>query len=190
MQIDVSFTKSVLTFYEEMVNKGISLIYLGEFNHEITKMFTSMAEDNLTKNKKGTRLTRKVYHVMVETLQNMNKHSDSISDNKIGRGLFMIGKDEKYYYVITCNKIRSDRTPYLKKAIELINNSSKEALRQMFMEQIKGTYKQGELSDKGGAGLGLIDVARKTGEKYQYHFLRFDEHHDFFLLKVRVAISQ
>ncbi|MEN7548323.1 SiaB family protein kinase [Rapidithrix thailandica] len=182
MMLNTSFTKSVLTFYDEMVNNGISLVYLGEFNQEITKMFTSMAEDEMGRNNEQTKVKRKVYHVMVETLQNMNKHSDSISDHHVGKGLFIIGKNEKNYFIITSNKIRKERMPQLKEMIDYVNNASKAELKQMYLKQIK----EGSLSEKGGAGLGIIDIARKTGEKYQYQFLPLDSEHYFFMLKVKV----
>jgi hypothetical protein len=42
--------------------------------------------------------------------------------------------------------------------------------------------KEGVLSSKGGAGLGLIDIARKTGNKLVYHFLPISDTLSFFLL--------
>ncbi|WP_020532386.1 SiaB family protein kinase [Flexithrix dorotheae] len=182
MTLNANITKSVLTFYHEMMSNGISLVYLGEFNQEITKMFTSMAEDEM-KRKNTERSTKKrVYHVMVETLQNMNKHSDGISEDNVGKGLFMIGKKDESYYVITSNKISNHKIAMLQNMIEEVNAASKDELKQMYMKQIK----EGRLSDKGGAGLGIIDIARKTGEKYQYQFLPIDDQFCFFILKVEV----
>jgi hypothetical protein len=119
----------------------------------------------------------------VETLQNMNKHSDGLSmENKVGQGLFLIGKKGETYYVITSNKVLNSKIDSLQDMIETINASSKEELKSMYMKQIK----EGKLSDKGGAGLGLIDIARKTGEKYQYQFLPINDKYCFFILKVEV----
>lgn len=182
MTLSANLTRSVLTFYHEMMNNGISLVYLGEFNHEITKMFTSMAEDEMDRKNEERSTKKKVYHVMVETLQNMNKHSDGISEDQIGKGLFIIGRKEDTYYVLTSNRILNTRIPMLQNMIERINEATIPELKQMYMKQIK----EGKLSDKGGAGLGLIDIARKTGEKYQYQFLPIDEKYCFFILKVEV----
>ena len=182
MTLSANLTRAVLTFYHEMMNNGISLVYLGEFNHEITKMFTSMAEDEMDRKNEERSTKKKVYHVMVETLQNMNKHSDGISEDQIGKGLFIIGRKEDTYYVLTSNRILNTRIPMLQNMIERINEATIPELKQMYMKQIK----EGKLSDKGGAGLGLIDIARKTGEKYQYQFLPIDEKYCFFILKVEV----
>jgi hypothetical protein len=42
--------------------------------------------------------------------------------------------------------------------------------------------KEGRLSEKGGAGLGFIDIRRKTGEKLDFHFLPITDKISFFLL--------
>lgn len=42
------------------------------------------------------------------------------------------------------------------------------------------------MSRKGGAGLGLIDVRRKTGSNLIHEFLTLDEESYFFILKVEV----
>ena len=182
MDLNVNFIKSVLSLFSEMQGNGISLVYLGEFNHEITKMFTSMAESDMERKNEDRYVKKRVYHVMVETLQNMNKHSDEITSQQIGNGLFIIGQKEEIYYVITSNKVARDKVDDLRSAIDEVNQASPEELKKMYMQQIK----HGKLSDKGGAGLGLIDIARKTNEQLVYKFLPIDDLHDLFILKVEI----
>ena len=170
-----------------MVNNGISLVYLGTFSHEITKMFTSMAEEQMDRESEDRTIKMKVYHSMVETLQNLNKHSDEISSNQsVGRGLFLIGKKDNHYYIITANKVSKNKIEDLKSAIEQVNHSSKEELKDLYKKQLK----DGKLSSKGGAGLGLIDIARKTDKKLEYEFLPLDETNFFFILKVEIDTLQ
>jgi hypothetical protein len=45
----------------------------------------------------------------------------------------------------------------------------------------------GEMSLKGGGGLGMIDIARKTGEKLEYNFLEIDNKVSFFTLNIKVT---
>ncbi len=179
----LSFIKSVLSLYDEMTNNGFSLVYLGEFNHQIMKMFTSMAEKSMDKNLEEKSVKKKVFHVMVEILQNMTKHSDNYEELDSGNGLFIVGKKEGSYYIITANKVKEDEIDELKSSIDHINTLDKEQLKELYKKQMKG----GSLSQKGGAGLGLIDIARKTGEKLNYQFLPLNDDYFFFLLKVRVS---
>lgn len=182
MNLTFNFIKSVSNIYDEMIKNGFSLVYLGEFSHEITKMFTSMAETDMEKQSEERSVQRKVYHVMVETLQNMNKHSDEIRSGNIGSGLFIIGKKNETYYVITSNVVARKHKADLEDALNTVNNATKDELKEMYKKQIK----EGRMSEKGGAGLGLIDIARKTGEKLNYHFLQLDEKNFFFILKVEI----
>ena len=188
MNLNLSYVKSVLNIYDEMSKNGISLVYMGEFNQEITKSFTGMTETSMDRKSVQTKVKKRVYHVLVETLQNMNKHSDEIRDNgdkSVGAGLFMIGQKDESYFVITANKIHIDKKDALRDAINEVNNSSIAELKEMYKTQIR----DGSISSKGGAGLGLIDIARKTGGKLEYEFLQLDEKHYFFLLKVEVTPS-
>ena len=186
-KLNVGFIKSVLNVYDEMSENGISIVYLGEFHHQITKMFISMAEEDMDRKDEKRSTIKKVYSVMVETLQNMAKHSDEIADKyNIGKGLFMIGKKDDSYFVITSNKVSNARKLELQKNVEQVNAANREELKQMYKEQIT----RGKLSEKGGAGLGLIEIARRTRNKLIYQFLPRDEKSYFFILKVEINASK
>ena len=183
MNLTFNFVKSISSIYDEMLSNGFSLVYFGEFSHEITKMFTSMAETDMEKNSEERSVQRRVYHVMVETLQNMNKHSDDLKDDaRVGGGMFIIGKKNDVYYVITSNKVKREHKENLETALNTVNNATLEELKDMYKKQIK----EGRISEKGGAGLGLIDIARKTEEPLEYQFLQLDQDNFFFILKVEI----
>lgn len=184
MSADINLIKSVLSLHDEMASNGFSLVYEGEFSHEVMKMFTSMAERDMDKSNEDKSVKRKVFHVMVECLQNMTKHSDDVDKNDgVGNGLFIVGKKDGYWSVITANKIMKEKIDGLKASIDNINSLNKDDLNALYKKQIR----EGSLSEKGGAGLGLIDIARKTGRQLDYQFLPLeDKTNYFFLLKVRI----
>jgi hypothetical protein len=170
--------------YPYLNESEINLVYEGEITHQITKAFTSITEAKLGSLEEAASVQRKVFHVMVECLQNIDKHGDSFDkDTKTAaRGLFIVSRCDNSYCVITGNIIDNRKVPGLKNTLETINNTDKETLKQMYKEQIKN----GSLSDKGGAGLGFIDIARKTEEKYNYHFIYIDENVSFFIIKTTI----
>ena len=114
----------------------------------------------------------------------MNKHSDELREGEggVGGGLFIIGKKNDTYYVITSNKVAREHKENLESALNTVNNASQEELKEMYKKQIK----EGKISEKGGAGLGLIDIARKTEEPLEYQFLQLDQDTFFFILKVEI----
>ena len=179
-KIEKAFVEGIQIIYDNFLENGVSLVYIGKFNHQVIKMFTGMTENDM-KEVADNSTKRRVYHAMVEILQNMNKHSDEIADKKsVGRGLFMIGKKHEKYFIIASNKIKNGSVDKLKSNIEEVNSASLEKLNKMHHTQLRG----GTLSEKGGAGLGLIDIARKTSKKIQYEFIPINARYSYFLLKV------
>lgn len=185
IKLNISFIKCVLTLYDEMMSNGISLVYLGEFNQQIITMFTSMAKKAIYKPDDDRMSQRMLYHAMVETLENLNYHSDEIAENMhFGKGFMIIGRKENKYYIITTNKINNEKKEELDKEMDEIVNASKEKLNEMYREQIQ----QDSILERGrGAGLGLIDIARKTNEKIEYFFLPYDENYSTFVLKIEIS---
>jgi hypothetical protein len=123
---------------------------------------------------------------MVECLQNISKHAENrnnIITSKDGRGIFMISKDETEYNVTTGNVINNDKIPKLSSMLENINSLDKEGLKDLYKQQIR----EGRLSDRGGAGLGFIDIVRKTGQKLVYSFLTINEKRSFFVLTSTIS---
>lgn len=183
LKLNVGFIKCVLTLYDEMLANGISLVYMGEFNQEIITMFTSMARNTMAGSGANKIIQRRVYHALVETLENLNQHSDEISEyEKMGKGFVIIGKKEDDYYIITSNKIKNKKRDNMKPILDTIFDSTKEELTQMFYTQIQ----KDDLTEEEGAGLGLIDIARKTEKKLTYLFLPLDDEHSAFILKAEI----
>jgi hypothetical protein len=171
----------VYDFYLRMKKNKVHLAYEGEITHQITKAFTSLTENNMSLENDPNSVQKKVFHVMVECLQNISKHSENRHDiisSKDGRGIFLVSKNDDEYNITTGNVIKNDKVESLKKLLENINNLDKDGLKQLYKQQMR----EGRLSPKGGAGLGFIDIARKTGEKLIYSFLEIDEKNSFFVL--------
>jgi|SRR3972149_3845152 len=185
MQKIYDFIKDTLA--KEMATDGFPLIYKGQLTHEITKLFTSMAEKKLEARKLELRVQRKVYHVMVEFLQNITKHSDDYDDEKnpVGNGLFIVGEGDNSYFVITGNKVKTEKMQALTERIENLNKMTKDELNELFVKQMK----VGQINNKGGAGLGLIDLVRKTGSKLQYEFIPLNKQEHYFVIAINIPIK-
>jgi hypothetical protein len=121
---------------------------------------------------------------MVEALQNIVKHSDELVDGQIRShaAIFLIGKESNRYCIMTGNPIRKENVSKLKDALDRINSLDKDGLKDLYKEIIKNTT----ISDKGGAGLGFVDMARKSGEKLEFEFPEMNTEYCFFCLKVNV----
>jgi len=178
----------VYNFFTTMQANDINLIYEGEITHQITKAFLSLTEASLEKSDDTNTVQKRVFHVMVECLQNITKHGDKIAeseiiDKKFSKGILLVGKCEDEYFVTTGNIIKNDKIDGLSVMLIHINSLNKEELRALYIKQLN----EGKLSDKGGAGLGFIDIARKTGKKLDYEFHPINENYSFFVLKMKIS---
>ena len=173
------FLEFVYQFYKTMTTNEISLVYEGEITHEITKIFTAMTEKNLEKNAESNAVQRKVFHVMVECLQNISKHADSFHPDKDERrGIVMVSRGEDSYSIITGNVVKNEKVLDMKNNLDHINSLDKDELSALYKQQIR----EGSISEKGGAGLGFIDIVKKTGSKLVYQFKELNSDVSFFIL--------
>ncbi|MFP4289034.1 MAG: SiaB family protein kinase [Bacteroidota bacterium] len=187
---NVDYMKLVYEFHQEMLNNKFTLVYEGEITHQITKAFTSLAENKMDSYSEDASMKKKVFHVMVECLQNLSKHAEEYESAEgkgfVGNGIFIVGRlgeDNANYHVMTGNAVENNKVGDLKALLEKINQLDKDGLKELFKKQMR----EGSLSEKGGAGLGLIDIARKTGEKLEYNFIEIDSNTSFFLLRTIIS---
>jgi hypothetical protein len=186
--INTGFLDYIYDFYIGIKAHDITLVYEGEINHQIMKAFTTLAEESMSKNEEPQFLQKKVYHVMVECLQNIVKHAskakgDDCPEYGYNRGIILVSRDQKEYHVTTGNFIQKPRIIYLTHHLNHINSLSKEELNKLYMDKLRN----GHLSREGGAGLGLIDIRRKTGSELKFQFLPVSVSHEFFLISSAIS---
>jgi len=184
MSTEESSVNFIYDFHTHMENHNIILAYEGEFTQDITKSVLAMAERNLDSDGAASSTRKKVFNVMVECLQNICKHHDKLEDED-GRksAIFMIGKIDEEYIVITGNLIENEVIPNLQSRIDKVNSMDKDQLKAYHKEVIRNT----EISEVGGAGLGFIDMARKAGHKLLYDFSPVRDGISFYTLYIRIA---
>jgi hypothetical protein len=71
----------------------------------------------------------------------------------------------------------------LKSKLIRINGMTKEELKEYYKEVLNND----EFSSKGGGGLGMIDIARKSGQKLNFQFVPVDNNFTFFSLNIKIA---
>ena len=178
--------KYIYELHKTMLEQNLILVYEGEFTQEITKSVLAMAERNMDSIGEESSIKRKVFNVMVECLQNIVKHSDEFDGESVyNSAIFMIGKKDDEYIITSGNPVMNDKVEGLKSRLQKINDLDKEGLKTLYKEIIKGS----EISEKGGAGLGFVDMARKSGQKLGFDFEKMNDQLSFFSLKTSIPRS-
>lgn len=144
----------------------LNYIYRGEFNSDITNYILSLAEKNIIQSKIKGKTKKRVFHIMVESIQNITRHQDYSEDNLIKTAFFAIQKNGSTFHITTGNIIDDDEVESLKGKLDKLNNLSSGELTKFYLEILN----DGQISSKGGAGLGLIEIVRKSGNKLYYDF--------------------
>jgi hypothetical protein len=178
--------KYIYEIHQMMLKHNIILVYEGEFTQEITKSVLAMAERNMDSMGEESNIKRKVFNVMVECLQNIVKHGDEYISGQLPTqsAIFMIGKHEDSYVITSGNPVKDDEIEGLKEKLDKINSLDKDGLKVLYKDIIKsGTG----LTYRGGAGLGFVDMARKSGHKLEYGFESLGNDLSFFSLKTTVS---
>lgn len=184
--LNIGFLEFVQGFYKGIPANEITLAYEGEMNHQLMKVFTSITLGRMSAENEKQPVRKKVYHVMIECLQNISKHAFNVSEElqaDLNHGILIISKNPDNYLITTGNVVEIEQIRYLNQLLEKINTLNKKDLNELYKQQLR----EGNLSDKGGAGLGFIDIRRKTGQNLEYQFLPINSTHSFFLFTSRIV---
>ncbi|MBI4945747.1 MAG: hypothetical protein HY840_05025 [Bacteroidetes bacterium] len=176
----------IYDFYDKMERNNILLSFKGDITSELLTSILQIMESKLENLQEEPKVKKKVYNVLVECLQNLYHHMgemDAAQNEKNRSAIFMIGKLETHYNIITGNYIRNENMDGLKARLDEVNNLTQIELKEYY----KKVLANGEMSAKGGGGLGMIDIARKTGEKLNYNFMPVDDKYSFFSLNIKIS---
>lgn len=114
-------------------------------------------------------IVNKVFAIYIEMTQNILHYSYQKANHngkQVGQGSFFLIKHEKGYNLVTVNLISTRQKSLLEQKCELVNSLNKEELKKLYMEQ---RYKEADTDSK-GAGLGFIDMVRRSGAPVGYYF--------------------
>ena len=176
-------------YYSKLNGGDVLMAFKGDISGELISNVLEVVESGMDDHNEISKVRKKVYNVLVESLQNLYHHIEVLPDAlnvEFGSkfGIIVVSRDAGKYRISTGNFVTQDKVDVLKNKIDKINSMGKEELKDMY----KFILNHQRLSEKGGGGLGLVDIARKTGSKLVYNFEKYDETYYFFNLDVFVEI--
>jgi len=180
-------TKEELAFIFELQRTvgryDMTYVYNGAFSENLSDGILSLAEANMEEVEESSKVKKKVYFIMVESLQNITRHQDVKQETYNGiPSFFLIRRKANDYLITSGNSIENDKVNMLTGLLERVNSLDKDSLKDLQREILS----EGDLSSKGGAGLGLIEIARKSGNKLFYDFKKINDVHSFFYFQTKV----
>jgi len=175
--------KLTYELFSRVKSGDFEYIYRGAFTQNLTRKILSLAESNLQRFVDKSSLQNRIYFIMVEGLQNVTRHQEGADKSKSDHaGIFAIQKVGDRYVITTGNAIVNTKVESLKQRLEKVNNLDREELKKLHREILS----TGELSEKGGAGLGLIEMARRSGNRLIFDFDYIDLYWSYFYLQTEI----
>lgn len=170
-----------IEIFEIMGKTNILLAFCGRFDHTMNTSLLLNSKAELNELGEAFGVNKKVYNVLVESIENVSRHSAHGNNNNI-KSMLLLCKTDNKYSVITCNAIEKKDVLPLKDRLDSVKNASKEELKMNYREQILSE----RVSDN-AAGLGILDIAIKTDNKIRYHFKEYSTDTSLYFFQAEVA---
>jgi len=163
----------------------IVIEYKGEITSDLITNLLEVFESKIDEIEVPSKIRKKLYNVLVEGLQNLYHHAivgpAKEDEGKVIGAIILAYKDGQFTFT-TGNYTLSENKKKLIDRIEQINSLSKDELKQLY----KMILNNKEFSEKGGGGLGMIDIARKTGNKLLYQFYDYNNEIIFYQITTNI----
>jgi hypothetical protein len=175
----------IYRFYKSLSRDRFSLIYLGEFNDKLTYEFLLL---NKASGGESNTIKKRVFFLMNECYQNIIRHSDKTDAKAMGIEMpmmFMVRNINDAFYIGSSNLIENKIKSSLSSKFESVNSYTDAELEEVY----KNSLVNNSLSEKGGAGVGLIEMARKTNYPLEYAFDPVSDNFSVFHMQLILNLS-
>jgi len=159
----------------------------GPVSQNLVADIATLIEQKMMIEQTGKRKMLRVFAVVVEKLQNIMRYSEEkISspsaaehEQELSVGLVEIGYEGENLFVLSGNLMKTDNVEPLRAQLSRVQTMTKEELRQYANQKRKAPLPEGSK----GAGLGLIEIAKKSSRPIEFEFEPVDDRLSFFILK-------
>jgi hypothetical protein len=171
----------------ELDTQGILFSFSGPISQTLLLEMGDTLRNKMTLEKTTPSITLKVFSMLVEQTQNIihysaEKRTPLHSKEAVSDGIVVVGYENGRYYVLCGNLVYNNKVNRITNELAQLQNMDKKALKDYYKEQ----RKKGPHADSQGAGLGFIEMARRSVTPIEFNFQKVDDRFSFFSLKTSV----
>lgn len=170
------------SIHKRVMNERLLFVYRGIISERNSLPLITLIENVMKSDSYGLAGRKKLFMFVLESIQNIIKHGNR---DHADMSLVTYSRAGDGYSVTTGNMIDTAYVNDLESRLIQINASPDKEIKSRYLEILN----KSELSSKGGAGLGLLEMAIRTGKRLDYDFIPFDGRHTYFILNKTVDAS-
>ncbi len=179
---------NMIMFKEILDKEGVIFSFSGTISQNILSSIAETIEKELHSTGVSYSLIQNIFAVFTEQMQNIMSYSNEhicMEDNAFeSPGICVVGYDKRveHYYVSSANIMASEGGSVLSKKLDKIIAMNKTELREYYKE----LRRSGKETHGRGAGLGFLEMAKKSVLPLQYTITQLDNSRSFFEIKVYI----
>jgi len=155
----------------QLRNNKVIMAYNGAISDDLMLTLADLLKSRMLAQDDPKR-SKTIFSVFMEGVQNLIWHGGNDSDTS---GMILITQSEGQVTIMCGNRIAQKDTLELRERLSRIENADKETIRQLYREGMSSSNEH----EGPGAGLGLLEIARRSSQPISYAFVDVDA--DFIL---------
>ncbi len=169
-----------VNFYLDLRDKKVIVLYKGDLSKDIIVSLINMLQNNFIDDKKPSSREKRLMVSLIEVLQNISKHGKIINGSK--EGMFCISMEKGDYIIESGNYIEESSREALENTLTEISGMAIEDISQLYKDRLLDNI----ITEEGNCGLGLLEVAKNSGNNFRYAISQTPEKEWFYSIKIKI----
>ncbi len=172
-------------WYKGKINDKVVINHYGTITGSVIDAILESMEVKLHLSSILNMTRKKIFNVFVECLQNLYHHVDDAPTGESVAGIKNFGviiltKEDDFFKITTGNYLKHEKVEQIRGRINQLNALNEDEIKSLYLEIL--LFEGHTL--KGGAGLGMLDILRKSGSKLDCVMFSISKEYSFFSLEV------
>jgi len=170
-----------LNFFNQFWKNNLVIIYCGHFNDKSLISLTDIIGLHYELEEKQNKFKGRFVYLTVETFQNVIRYAKPFMEKiKLNghKNFFFTKKIDDDFFISTANIVNRKSINIIKEKIKEVNNLNQKELSTKYKDVLLNKA----FSEQGGAGLGFIEMGRKTKQNLEYAFEKITDETSIYYL--------
>ncbi len=168
-----------------MITETTLLTHNGSLSYEAIGLLLNKMTAILDDYGMNITIKKKVYAAIMESLENIYRHQDVVMDGDKATNTpqFQLDINHTNFVIRASNSLNVVKLPNLKQRLDLVNTLDRNGLKELY----KNTILHNAVNNKGGAGLGIINISKVSENKIAYSFDTINDKYMWFSINITIC---